>query len=298
MRVFLQPRPAPAPVAPADEQVTAPSNGPERELSPFRELLTEFRSLTERYGQALLALGEARGEVASLRSRVDMLEARIDLRLPMGPAVAPPWPTQSLPVSEPAGASVGRSEAAAEHDDEDAHRRRRRGARRATESFAQALARAEDPSLADLPRGSDADALAAFRSEAEAAAAVEADRVLPREVLPAEPMLVAEEPEAVADEAEPVLAVPDVAAELAEPVDTLAVAADTAPEPIQAEPEQAQPEAIEPEEPVAEGGDADCADRHPAGPRAGALARARGNGRDSRRGGAGTGRSRAGTRGD
>src|SRR5687768_3476842 len=95
MRVFLQPRPAPAPVSPADDPVTARSNGPERELSPFRELLTEFRSLTERYGQALLALGESRGEVASLRSRVDLLEARMDLRLPMGSS-APAgegWPT-------------------------------------------------------------------------------------------------------------------------------------------------------------------------------------------------------------
>ncbi|HEX2220950.1 MAG TPA: hypothetical protein VHK06_00330, partial [Candidatus Limnocylindria bacterium] len=36
------------------------------ERGAFRELLTEFRNLTERYGQALLALGEARGEVAAL----------------------------------------------------------------------------------------------------------------------------------------------------------------------------------------------------------------------------------------
>src|ERR687896_996475 len=94
MRVFLQPRPAPAPVAaiPADDPSAGRSNGPERELSPFRELLTEFRSLTERYGQALLALGEARGEVASLRSRVDLLEARFDLRLPMSGPMTPPAP--------------------------------------------------------------------------------------------------------------------------------------------------------------------------------------------------------------
>ena len=153
------------------------SNGPERELSPFRELLTEFRNLTERYGQALLALGESRGEVASLRSRVDLLEARIDLRLPMG-APAAPWPTQPQPVAEPPG----------EQEDEEAHRRRRRGARKATESFAEALARAEDPSPADLPGGTDAGA--AFASEA---AAEDADRSLPRDVLPAEPVLVAEE---------------------------------------------------------------------------------------------------------
>src|SRR5918992_2912943 len=91
MRVFLQPR-TPVNV----ERPPRSANGdPDRgsELSPFRELLTEFRNLTERYGQALLALGEARGEVASLRSRVDLLEARIDLRLPMSgptPQQAPP----------------------------------------------------------------------------------------------------------------------------------------------------------------------------------------------------------------
>ena len=83
MRVFLQPRPAP----PAVEEPRRSNGQPnaretDGEASPFRELLTEFRGLTERYGQALLALGEARGEVASLRSRVDVLEARMDLRLP------------------------------------------------------------------------------------------------------------------------------------------------------------------------------------------------------------------------
>jgi hypothetical protein len=73
MRVFLQPRPGPPSITARqfDEAAAAPrSNGPERELSPFRELLTEFRNLTERYGQALLALGEARGEVASLNAAV------------------------------------------------------------------------------------------------------------------------------------------------------------------------------------------------------------------------------------
>jgi hypothetical protein len=88
MRVFLQPRPAPQPVQearPFQADEPAPrhnGNGGTAEMSPFRELLTEFRSLTERYGQALLALGEARGEVAALRTRVELLEARMDLRLP------------------------------------------------------------------------------------------------------------------------------------------------------------------------------------------------------------------------
>jgi hypothetical protein len=67
------------------------------ELSPFRELLTEFRNLTERYGQALLALGEARGEVASLRGRVELLEARMDLRLPMRSRPSAAWEMPDLP---------------------------------------------------------------------------------------------------------------------------------------------------------------------------------------------------------
>jgi hypothetical protein len=260
MRVFLQPRPAPAPVAPTDETITARSNGPERELSPFRELLTEFRSLTERYGQALLALGEARGEVASLRSRVDLLEARIDLRLPMGPPTAAPWPPQSLPAGEPAPEL--HAEGGAEHDeehDEDAHRPRRRGARRATEGFAQALARAEDPSLSDLAGANDADALSAFRSETDAidVAMAESEAVLPREVIPAEPVLIADEDEtldvgapsideavapeqsAVAGEPEPVPVAPEPALEepevvdaWAEPLDALAAPVDVGPEPV------------------------------------------------------------------
>jgi len=214
MRVFLQPRPAPAPATPsfADDPVAPSSNGPERELSPFRELLTEFRNLTERYGQALLALGESRGEVASLRSRVDLLEARIDLRLPMGTPA--PWPTQPSPAAEPTG----------EQEDEEAHRRRRRGARRATESFAEALARAEDPSPADLPSPTDGGAA----SDADVAAD-DADRSLPRDVLPAEPVLVAQEDAVVVadveevDEAEP------------EPVE---------PEPVEPEPIDLEPAVV------------------------------------------------------
>ncbi len=284
MRVFLQPRrPAPAPVAPADDPNAARSNGPERELSPFRELLTEFRGLTERYGQALLALGEARGEVASLRSRVDVLEARIDLRLPMSAPSVAPWPTQTLPVSEPAP----RAEAAVEPEDEEAHRRRRRGARRATESFAEALARAEDPSLADLASGADADALAAFRT-AEADAA-EADRVLPREVLPAEPVLVADEapsaekPVTVEPEPapEPTVEEPEAVDPWAEPVDALAASVDIGPEPVDAEPP----------DPVATSEPRRCPDRDAAGGRSRALARVPGCDRDGRRGRAG-GRSR------
>src|SRR3990170_935639 len=96
MRVYLQPRPAPAP-----PEATRPNGNGRRdepELSPFRELLTEFRGLTERYGQALLALGEARGEVATLHSRVDLLEARMDLRLPASsPSPAVGWAPTPMP---------------------------------------------------------------------------------------------------------------------------------------------------------------------------------------------------------
>ena len=70
------------------------------EQTPFRELLTEFRNLTERYGQALLALGESRGEVAALRGRVDLLEARIDHRLPWTEAPPAGWNAEALPEPE------------------------------------------------------------------------------------------------------------------------------------------------------------------------------------------------------
>jgi hypothetical protein len=222
MRVYLQPRPAPVPVAPVDDPVVASSNGPERELSPFRELLTEFRNLTERYGQALLALGEARGEVASLRSRVDLLEARIDLRLPMGPPSVAPWPAQPL-----AGGPPSSVESPVEHEDEEAHRPRRRGARRATESFAQALARAEDPSPADLPGGPDAG---------HAEPAEDAERSLPLDVLPAEQVLVADEAEAP----EPVVA--EAPVEASEPPTEEAVAVGQEPEPVEVT--EAGPDAV------------------------------------------------------
>src|SRR5687768_3851681 len=153
MRVFLQPRPAPPAITDAPR-----SNGhggareADAEASPFRELLTEFRNLTERYGQALLALGEARGEVASLRSRVDVLEARMDLRLPSSaPSPAAGW--ASTPMPFPAERAVVPTVPVAEEPspaeepeaEEQEPRSRTRGPRRATESFAEALARAEDP---------------------------------------------------------------------------------------------------------------------------------------------------------
>jgi nicotinate-nucleotide--dimethylbenzimidazole phosphoribosyltransferase len=69
------------------------------EITAFRELLTELRNLTERYGQALLALGEARGEVVSLRGRVDLLEARLENRAPW-PTPSPDTTWQSAPAPE------------------------------------------------------------------------------------------------------------------------------------------------------------------------------------------------------
>ncbi len=267
MRVYLQPRPAPAP--PVTER--ASSNGdpaqrePERELSPFRELLTEFRNLTERYGQALLALGEARGEVATLRSRVDLLEARMDLRLPMGAgAAAPtPWPAPAPgPLPRPPA-----PEREVAHDDDgepvdpavEAERsaRRRRSSRHGTENFAEALARAEDPTRPELPGAADAAAaLAALRAESTVEP-MATDAALPRELPAAESMPTGDEPQdhatatsAAAPEATPELA-PEPAAEAVEPEPAPELAPEPEPEP---EPEPvAEAVAPEPEpEPVAE----------------------------------------------
>jgi hypothetical protein len=203
MRVYLQGRPMEPIVgrppegrpAGSDDRRGPNGNGGEHgqpgfEASPFRELLTEFRNLTERYGQALLALGESRGEVASLRTRVELLEARVDLRLPSAPplvqwsppAQAPAYPEPVLepepePIAEPmpsldedAGEpvqSTAPEQPVAEPsvplaDDEPvaktARARRRRRARSATEGFAEALARAQDPTVSDLPGGEEAQA--------------------------------------------------------------------------------------------------------------------------------------------
>ncbi|MCA1587404.1 MAG: helix-turn-helix domain-containing protein [Chloroflexi bacterium] len=224
MRVRLKSDASPAPTAPAVERPIDAAAGPVAELTPFRELLTEFRSLTERYGQALLALGEARGEVAGLRSRVDMLEARVDLRLPSGTAptssswstpwpvptervVEPPAPRPAAPARPPEEATAPEHEesgAAPVHDEEVPHRRRGRAARWATESFADALARAQDPSIPELPGAAEtAAALAAMRQDqlAEASRAAEPDvaerdaDALPRELPSAEQVPVADEAE-------------------------------------------------------------------------------------------------------
>ncbi|MEO7294947.1 MAG: hypothetical protein ABIZ57_02290, partial [Candidatus Limnocylindria bacterium] len=194
MRVFLKPRPAPPAI---DEPRRSNGHGDrdaaDVEASPFRELLTEFRNLTERYGQALLALGEARGEVASLRSRVDVLEARMDLRLPMSapmpaastwgaPPAAPREPARTpedrAPTPEAAPDNLAEPQWSAGHHDAPApiaqavelsagaepdgeaepSARRKRGRGHFSDEFADALARADDPSPAVLPGAVEAGA--------------------------------------------------------------------------------------------------------------------------------------------
>ena len=211
MRVYLQPRPAPAPPAPDPGRPNGDgaAREPERELSPFRELLTEFRNLTERYGQALLALGEARGEVAALRSRVDLLEARMDLRLPMSapaswPAPMPQREARAVAAPRPPDVTLDdESDTVPDVDtmqdpDEDRPSRRRRQ-RRATENFAEALARAEDPTRPELPGAAEtAAALAALRADGGAETRGPETRgpegSLPRELPAADSIPMAEEP--------------------------------------------------------------------------------------------------------
>lgn len=249
MRVYLQPRPAPGPVEPRGPNGAGGSREPERELSPFRELLTEFRNLTERYGQALLALGEARGEVASLRSRVDLLEARMDLRLPMGqpqPAgwsstpMPPPVERAVMPAATVEPPPTGQHEVAEEEE----RRARARGPRRATESFAEALARAQDPSPPELPPAMDAAGIAAQRQQSDAGA----DVGLPREAAGADEIPIAEGANEVVALAPEETAVLESAIESVTPE---AVVVEAAPEPVAVEPEPSgaapEPIAVEPE---------------------------------------------------
>jgi hypothetical protein len=219
MRVFLKAQPGPIAPSGADAQrgdrPRTNGNGGAHdggEASAFRELLTEFRNLTERYGQALLALGEARGEVAGLRSRVDLLEARLDLRLP-GPApeAAVPWTPAGTESAQPMGeppatrapapfAERGRAtrepakrgapkrgapkRGAAKRarvreavGSASTRRRPTRARRPAVSSIAEALARADDPTISDLTGArEEAEALATLQAE-EIAAVEVADQV-------------------------------------------------------------------------------------------------------------------------
>jgi hypothetical protein len=168
MRVFLKAQPGP--IASAGTRDEAPrtngnggSHGSAGEASAFRELLTEFRNLTERYGQALLALGEARGEVAGLRSRVDQLEARFDLRLPPPLEAAPvAWESTSGPDAAPEAPSPATRAPRRPRTPVQRPPRPRRApsARETVAGFADALARAQDPNAADLGGADQTEAAA------------------------------------------------------------------------------------------------------------------------------------------
>jgi len=226
MRVFLKGQAGPiATTAARDEPPRSNGNGGTHgstaEASAFRELLTEFRNLTERYGQALLALGEARGEVAGLRSRVDLLEARLDVRMPPSFDEAPlAWEPRSAPTvapeTTPAEATPVEATPVAPAPPRPAQRvrktqptrrtprsRKTRSNRDAVAGFAAALERAQDPNPAHLAEASEIG-----ESETEAIAPPEVE---------AGPAL-----EAVAEEAEAleaVAATPEVAEGEAPPAD-------------------------------------------------------------------------------
>jgi hypothetical protein len=190
MRVFLKAEPGPITAAsPREETPRTNGNGgshpPNAEASAFRELLTEFRGLTERYGQALLALGEARGEVAGLRSRVDQLEARLDLRLPPPIDAAPvAWDSLSVPASTREPEPATPPPIKAPRPARQAQRPRKvRSSREAVEGFADALARAQDPNPPDLAEG---------RDEPETAPDESTEPIIASAEEPQEPMAVAD----------------------------------------------------------------------------------------------------------
>jgi hypothetical protein len=192
MRVFLKGQAGPIATTAAREEPprtngNGGTHGSTAEASAFRELLTEFRNLTERYGQALLALGEARGEVAGLRSRVDLLEARLDVRMPPSydeaplaweprsaatvapeppPAAAPPLPADRIRKAKPTRRAVPS--------------RKTRSNRDAVAGFAAALERAQDPNPAHLAEASETvevEVEAGAETEAVAPPVVEAIEV-------------------------------------------------------------------------------------------------------------------------
>ncbi|MGZ6299402.1 MAG: hypothetical protein ACXWMN_02775 [Candidatus Limnocylindria bacterium] len=212
MRVFLKGQPGPiASSGSREEPQRTNGNGgshpPSGEASAFRELLTEFRNLTERYGQALLALGEARGEVAGLRSRVDQLEARFDLRLPSFVEAAPvAWEPSSGPASPPEPPSAPSRPVRPPRAAIRGTTKPRRGpsARETVAGFADALKRAQDPNAADLGTTASEAAPTAIdeASEPMEAASVEAPTPEPvaaeelvADEVAAEPMPVVEEPQ-------------------------------------------------------------------------------------------------------
>jgi hypothetical protein len=192
MRVFLKAQPGPiASAGTHDESPRTNGNGGSQgttgEASAFRELLTEFRNLTERYGQALLALGEARGEVAGLRSRVDQLEARLDLRLPppidSAPIGAAPvaWDSLTIPAAAPEPVPATAPPVRPRQPVRRKQRQRKaRSPREAVAGFAAALARAQDPNAADLGEArAEAEAVADVNIEPATVTAAARDELMP-----------------------------------------------------------------------------------------------------------------------
>jgi hypothetical protein len=240
MRVFLKGQAGPiATTAAREDQPRGNGNGgthgSNAEASAFRELLTEFRNLTERYGQALLALGEARGEVAGLRSRVDLLEARLDVRMP--PSFVEPlaWdPRDAATVApEPVPTAVPPSPAERTRKAKPIRRaapsRKTRSGRDAVAGFAAALERAQDPNPPHLAEASEtAEAEVETETETEAIAPSEAEAIDAVEAVP-------EEAEAL----DALIASPEAvdAAVAAEDVVAEEVAAEAPPEEVAAEAE-------------------------------------------------------------
>ena len=174
----------------------------------FRDLLAELRNLQERYGQALLALGEARGEVAVLRTQVAQLTARVDLRLPISTPPVDPPSAGAGPAPEAAAPAIDEASPATAPVPARGPTARARGARRrrgangaatATRfsgtALGRALARAEDPTPAELPGAREAaEALAALRAAPPSAAASAADPTPPPVPEPTAPPAAAEPP--------------------------------------------------------------------------------------------------------
>jgi hypothetical protein len=297
MRVFLKGQAGPiATTAARDDPPRSNGNGGTHgstaEASAFRELLTEFRNLTERYGQALLALGEARGEVAGLRSRVDLLEARLDVRMPPSFDEAPlaweprnaatiaPEATPTIPAPLPPTERVRKAKPTRRA----APSRTTRSNRDAVAGFAAALERAQDPNPAHLAEASET---AEGETEALAppiAEVVPAVEPLPEVEVEAEPVtaaaeLAAEEAPAaeVAEEIDAESVVEEISAEAApdEEVPAEEISAEAPPDDaipaIEAVPEEAEalgavavtPEVAEGEAPTAEIADEVAAESPP-----------------------------------
>ena len=252
MIVYLQPKSGQSSVGPSREASAAGAesagskangNGGSGELSPFRELLTEFRNLTERYGQALLALGEARGEVAGLRARVELLEARVDLRLPS----TPPAPTVAWEIPELV------PEAAPPTFEPDASLQEQAIAEDLEAAEAEEIVAGEDEPAAEpmidlIEEAAIADALIADEEPIPEPALAESPSI---EAMADEPLLAdaatdQDVPEVAAEAEAPEVGVPE-APTLEAAAEPAAAALDAAEAPEAVAPEAIEPEAVESE---------------------------------------------------